>query len=42
LIGAIDMYEHAYFPDFGTDRENYIDAILEIMDWNQVVKNIRD
>ena len=42
LIGAIDMYEHAYFPDFGTDREKYIDAILEIMDWNQVVKNIRD
>lgn len=42
LIGAIDMYEHAYFPDFGADREQYIDAVLEIMDWNQVVKNIRD
>lgn len=42
LIAAIDMYEHAYFPDFGTDREGYIDAILEIMDWNQVVKNIRN
>ena len=42
LIGAIDMYEHAYFADFGTDREGYIDAILSIMDWKQVVKNIRD
>lgn len=41
LIAAIDMYEHAYFSDFGTDKEKYIDAILSIMDWNQVVKNIR-
>lgn len=40
LIGAIDMYEHAYFPDFGTDKEKYIDGILSIMDWNKVVKNI--
>lgn len=42
LIGAIDMYEHAYFADFGTDKEKYIDSILSIMDWNQVVKNIRN
>ena len=41
LIGAIDMYEHAYFADFGTDKEKYIDGILSIMDWNRVVKNIR-
>lgn len=41
LIGAIDMYEHAYFSDFGTDKASYIDAILSIMDYNQVVKNIR-
>jgi Fe-Mn family superoxide dismutase len=40
LIGAIDMYEHAYFADFGTDKERYIDAILSIIDYNQVVKNI--
>ncbi len=41
LIAAIDMYEHAYFPDFSTDKEQYIDSILSIMDWNQVVRNIR-
>ncbi len=42
LIAAIDMYEHAYFPDFGTDKEKYIDSILSIIDWDQVVRNIRD
>lgn len=42
LIGAIDMYEHAYFSDFGTDKASYIDSILSIMDYNQVVKNIRE
>ena len=41
LIGAIDVYEHAYFSDFGIDKASYIDAILSIMDYNQVVKNIR-
>jgi Fe-Mn family superoxide dismutase len=41
LIGAIDMYEHSFFPDFGTEKEKYIDAILSIFDWNQVVKNIQ-
>lgn len=41
LIGAIDMYEHAYFSDFGTNKEKYIDSILSIMNWDQVVRNIR-
>jgi superoxide dismutase len=36
------MYEHAYFADFGTDKEKYIDSILSIIDWDQVVKNIRE
>jgi Fe-Mn family superoxide dismutase len=40
LIGAIDMYEHAYFSDFGTDKEAYINAVLNIFDYNQVVRNI--
>jgi len=40
LILAIDMYEHSYFADFGTDREKYIDSILSIIDYNAVVKNI--
>jgi Fe-Mn family superoxide dismutase len=30
---ALDVYEHAYFIDFGTDRASYIDAFLANIDW---------
>jgi Fe-Mn family superoxide dismutase len=41
LIACIDMYEHARFPEFGTDSAKYIDAVLSIFDYNQIVKNIK-
>jgi Fe-Mn family superoxide dismutase len=30
---ALDVYEHAYFLDFQTDRAGYIDAFLANLDW---------
>jgi Fe-Mn family superoxide dismutase len=33
---ALDVYEHAYFLDFQTDRASYIDAFLANLDWNVV------
>ena len=33
---ALDVYEHAYFLDYQTDRASYIDAFLENLDWNVV------
>jgi superoxide dismutase, Fe-Mn family len=30
---ALDVYEHAYFLDYGTDRGSYIDAFLDNLDW---------
>jgi Fe-Mn family superoxide dismutase len=33
---ALDVYEHAYFLDFQTDRASYIDAFLNNMDWATV------
>jgi superoxide dismutase, Fe-Mn family len=33
---ALDVYEHAYFLDFQTDRGSYIDAFLHNMDWATV------
>ncbi len=30
---ALDVYEHAYFLDFQTDRGAYIDAFLVNLDW---------
>ena len=33
---ALDVYEHAYFIDFATDRAAYIDAFLENLDYDVV------
>jgi Fe-Mn family superoxide dismutase len=33
LLGALDVYEHAYFADFGTNRAGYIDAWFANLDW---------
>jgi Fe-Mn family superoxide dismutase len=30
---ALDVYEHAYFLDYQTDRASYIDAFLANLDW---------
>ena len=31
---VIDCYEHAYAIDYGTSKEDYIEAVLENIDWN--------
>ncbi len=33
---ALDVYEHAYFLDFQTDRAAYIEAFLKNLDWTVV------
>jgi Fe-Mn family superoxide dismutase len=33
---ALDVYEHAYFLDYQTDRAAYIDAFFDNLDWNVV------
>ena len=33
---ALDVYEHAYFLDFQTDRASYIDAFFNNLDWGVV------
>jgi Fe-Mn family superoxide dismutase len=33
---ALDVYEHAYFIDYATDRASYIDAFLDNLDWDVV------
>lgn len=36
LLLALDVYEHAYFLDFQTARAKYIDATLQVIDWDAV------
>ena len=33
---ALDVYEHAYFLDFQTDRGSYIEAFFQNLDWDVV------
>jgi len=33
---ALDVYEHAYFIDYQTDRASYIDAFMANLDWDVV------
>jgi Fe-Mn family superoxide dismutase len=35
-IVALDVYEHAYWLDYQTDRASYIDAFLANLDWGVV------
>ena len=39
-ILALDVYEHAYFLDYGRARGKYIDAFFENLDWNVVAQNL--
>ena len=40
LLG-LDVYEHAYFVDFGTKRADYIDAFFKVIDWDAVNANLK-
>jgi Fe-Mn family superoxide dismutase len=33
---ALDVYEHAYFLDYQTDRGSYIDAFFDNVDWTTI------
>jgi len=35
---AMDMFEHAYFYDFQTNRAGYIDTFFKNIDWDDVAK----
>lgn len=35
-IIAIDVFEHAYYHDYGPDRAKYIQAYLDNIDWKKV------
>jgi Fe-Mn family superoxide dismutase len=32
----LDVYEHAYFIDYGTGRKKYIEQFMKIIDWAYV------
>jgi Fe-Mn family superoxide dismutase len=40
-IVVLDVYEHAYFIDFGSDRKSYINAFFENLDWEEINKKYK-
>ncbi len=38
---VLDVYEHAYYVDYGPKRAAYIDAFLENVNWNLVNKRVK-
>ncbi len=37
-ILVLDVYEHAYFIDYGSDRKSYIDAFFQNLNWEAINK----
>ncbi len=37
-IVVLDMYEHAYFIDFGSDKKSYIEAYFKNLNWESIEK----
>ena len=41
-IMTIDMWEHAYYLDYQTDRGAYFDAVMDnLIDWDFVNQNLK-
>lgn len=39
-VVVLDVYEHAYMIDYGTNRAAYLDAFLKNVDWNVCAKRL--
>jgi Fe-Mn family superoxide dismutase len=33
---VLDLFEHAYLHDYGTKRQDYVDAVWKVIDWKSV------
>jgi Fe-Mn family superoxide dismutase len=40
-ILVLDIYERAYFIDYGAERKSYIEAFFQNLNWEVIDKKIR-
>jgi superoxide dismutase, Fe-Mn family len=36
LVLGLDMWEHAFFMDYGTNKKGYVDAFFENLNWKKI------
>lgn len=42
VLLVLDLFEHAYFPDHGSDRASYLDVLWPRIDWAVVADRLAD
>lgn len=42
LVLGLDMWEHSFYMDYGTDKKQYVEAFFKNVNWETVEKNFRD
>ncbi|MBI4101478.1 MAG: superoxide dismutase [Candidatus Nealsonbacteria bacterium] len=40
-LAVLDMYEHAYFIDFGSDKKSYIEVFFQNLNWEAINKKFQ-
>lgn len=40
VVCAVDVWEHAYFMDYGTAKPDYVAAVIASLDWNVIGKRL--
>lgn len=38
---VLDVFEHAYFIDYGTDRKTYIENVMSMIDWSAANERLK-
>jgi Fe-Mn family superoxide dismutase len=42
LVLGLDMWEHSFYMDYGTNKKGYVDAFFENLNWEMIEKNFKD
>jgi Fe-Mn family superoxide dismutase len=40
ILMVLDVWEHAYYPDYRNDRAKYVDAFWNIVNWDEIGKRL--
>lgn len=41
ILGVIDLWEHAYYLDYQSERKKYLENIFTIIDWHRIFHKIQ-